>query len=46
LAWQVELTEKMAGLEKLVKRMLPAPKGFSTKSVKEELANNTIFLIT
>jgi hypothetical protein len=35
LAWQVELTERMAGLEKLVKRMPPAPKGFSTKSVKE-----------
>lgn len=36
LAWQVELTERMARLEKLVKEMPPAPKGYSAKSVRED----------
>ncbi|MDG7012445.1 MAG: VapB-type antitoxin [Nitrososphaerota archaeon] len=36
LAWQVELAERMARLEKLVKEMPPAPKGYSAKSVRED----------
>jgi predicted transcriptional regulator len=36
LAWQVELKERMARLEKTLKDMPPAAKGFSARSVRED----------
>ena len=40
LAWQVDLKERMARLDKLVKEMPPASKGSSAKSVREDREGN------
>jgi len=36
LAWQLELRDRLARLDRVLANMPPAPKGFSAKSVRED----------